>query len=58
MPLKPALRNLLKVIGNLLHYHINTNVVDALAAQHSDGLPSLDDQNICHAFHVRSMNPG
>jgi hypothetical protein len=42
MPLKPALRNLLKVIGVLLHYDVNTNVVDALAAQHSDGLPSVD----------------
>jgi hypothetical protein len=50
MPLEPALRNPLKVIGNLWYYDVNANVVDALAAQHSDGLPSLDDHNICHAF--------
>ena len=28
MAIRPALRNILKVVGDLSHYNVNTNVVD------------------------------
>ena len=42
MVIRPALRNVLETVGRLSHYDVNTNVVDASVAQHSDGLPSLE----------------
>ena len=42
MTIKPALRNLLKVVGDLSDYDVTTNVVDTLVVQHSGGLSSLD----------------
>jgi hypothetical protein len=42
MVIKPALRNILKVIADLSHYDVNTNVVDTSVAQHSDGLSSIE----------------
>ena len=42
MPLKPALRNVLEVVGTLSHNDVNTNVVDSSVAQHVNALPSLD----------------
>jgi hypothetical protein len=42
MAIKPKLRNILEVVGDLSRYDVNTNVVDASVAQHSDGLSSVD----------------
>jgi hypothetical protein len=42
MVINPALRNILKVIADLSHYDVNTNVVDTSVAQHSDGLSSIE----------------
>ena len=42
MAIKPALRNILEVVGRLAHYDINTNVVDTSVVQHSGDLSSLD----------------
>ena len=42
MPLKPALRKVLEVVGTLSHNDVNTNVVDSSVAQHFNALPSLE----------------
>jgi hypothetical protein len=42
MPLRQVLRNILEVIGNLSNYDVNTNVIDASVAQHTDSLPSFE----------------
>jgi hypothetical protein len=42
MTIRPALRNILKVVGDLSDYDVTTNVVDTLVVQHSDDLSSLD----------------
>jgi flagellar basal body rod protein FlgF len=42
MTIRPALRNILKVIGDLSNYDVTTNVVDTTVVQHSGGLSSLD----------------
>ena len=42
MIIKPELRNILEVIGDLSHHDVNTNVVDTSVAQHNDCLPSLE----------------
>lgn len=42
MTIRPALRNILKVIGDLSDYDVTTNVVDTSVVQHSSGLSSLD----------------
>jgi hypothetical protein len=42
MPLKPALRSVLEVVGTLSHNDINTNVIDSSVAQHVNALPSLE----------------
>ena len=42
MTIRPALRNILKVVGDLSHYDVTTNVVDTSVVQHSGGLSSLD----------------
>ena len=42
MVIKPELRNILEVIGDLSHHDVNTNVVDTSVAQHNDRLPSLE----------------
>jgi hypothetical protein len=42
MVIKPALRNLLKVIADLSHYDVNTNVVDTSVVEHGDGLSSIE----------------
>jgi len=42
MTIRPALRNILKVVGDLSNYDVTTNVVDTTVVQHSGGLSSLD----------------
>jgi hypothetical protein len=42
MAIRPALRNVLEVVGSLAHYDINTNVVDTSAVQHGDSHSSLE----------------
>ena len=42
MAIRPGLRNILKVVGDLSNYDVTTNVVDTSVVQHSDGLSSLD----------------
>lgn len=42
MVIKPALRNILKVIADLSHYDVNTNVVDTSVVEHGDGLSSIE----------------
>ena len=42
MTIRPALRNILKVVGDLWHHDVTTNVVDTSIVQHSGGLSSLD----------------
>ena len=42
MTIRPALRNILKVIGDLSNYDVTTNVVDTSVVQHSGDLSSLD----------------
>ena len=42
MTIRPALRNILKVVGDLSDYDITTNVVDTSVVQHSGDLSSLD----------------
>ena len=43
MTIRPAVRNILKVVGDLSHYDVTTNVVDtSVMSQHSGGLSSLD----------------
>jgi hypothetical protein len=41
MTIRPALRNILKVVSDLSDYDVTTNVVDTSVVQHSGGL-SLD----------------
>ena len=41
MAIRPGLRNILKVVGDLSNYDVTTNVVDTSVVQHSDGLSSL-----------------
>jgi small nuclear ribonucleoprotein (snRNP)-like protein len=42
MVIKPSLRNILKVIADLSHYDVNTNVVDTSVVEHGDGLSSIE----------------
>jgi hypothetical protein len=42
LAIRPGLRNILKVVGDLSNYDVTTNVVDTSVVQHSDGLSSLD----------------
>jgi hypothetical protein len=42
MTIRPALRNILKVVGDLSDYDVITNVVDTSVVQYSGGLSSLD----------------
>jgi hypothetical protein len=42
MAIRPALRNILKVVGDLSHYNVNTNVVDTEVIQRSGGLSSAE----------------
>jgi hypothetical protein len=42
MALRPALRNILEIIGNLAHHDVTTNVVDTSVVQYSGGLSSLE----------------
>ena len=42
MAIKPALRNVLEIVGRLAHYDINTNVVDTSVVQHCDSHSSLE----------------
>jgi hypothetical protein len=42
MAIRPALKNILQIVGDLSHYDVNTNVVDTSVAQHGNGLSSLD----------------
>jgi hypothetical protein len=42
MAIRPALRNILKVVGDLSKKDTNTNVVDTEVVQHSDGLSSAE----------------
>ena len=41
MEIRPALRNVLEIVGRLVHYDINTNVVDTSVVQHCDSPSSL-----------------
>ena len=42
MTIRPALRNILRVVGDLSDYDVTTNVVDTSVVQHSGGHSSLD----------------
>jgi small nuclear ribonucleoprotein (snRNP)-like protein len=42
MEIRPALRNVLEIVGRLAHYDINTNVVDTTVVQHSSSHSSLE----------------
>jgi hypothetical protein len=42
LAIRPALRNILKVVGDLSNYDVTTNVVDTSVVQRCDGLSSLD----------------
>jgi small nuclear ribonucleoprotein (snRNP)-like protein len=42
MAIRPALRNILEVVGSLAHYDVTTNVVDTTVVQHSDSHSSLE----------------
>ena len=42
MTIRPALTNILKVVGDLSNYDVTTNVVDTSVVQHSGGRSSLD----------------
>ena len=42
MEIRPALRNVLEIVGRLANYDINTNVVDTSAVQHSGSHSSLE----------------
>ena len=42
MEIRPALRNVLEIVGRLTHYDINTNVVDTSVVQHCDSHSSLE----------------
>jgi hypothetical protein len=42
MAIRPALRNILKVVGDLSKRDVNTNVVDTEVIQHSGGLYSAE----------------
>ena len=42
MVIRPALRNILKVVGDLSKKDVNTNVVDTEVVQHSDGISSAE----------------
>ena len=41
MTIRPALRNILRVVGDLSDYDVTTNVVDTSVVQHSGGHSSL-----------------
>jgi Mn-dependent DtxR family transcriptional regulator len=42
MAIRPALRNVLKVVGDLSKKDVTTNVVDTEVVQHSGGLSSAE----------------
>ena len=42
MTIRPALRDILKVVGDLSNNDVTTNVVDTSVVQHSGDLSSLD----------------
>jgi hypothetical protein len=42
MAIRPALRNILKAVGDLSQYNANTNVVDTEVIQRSGGLSSAE----------------
>ena len=42
MTIRPTLRKILKVVGDLSNYDVTTNVVDTSVVQHGDGLSSSD----------------
>ena len=42
MAIRPALRNILEIVGRLSHYDVHTNVVDTSLVQHSGGLSSAE----------------
>ena len=42
MVLRPALRNILEIVGRLSHYDVNTNVVDTEVVQDSGDLSSAE----------------
>jgi len=42
MAIRPALRNILEVVGSLAHYDVTTNVVDTTVVQHSSSHSSLE----------------
>jgi small nuclear ribonucleoprotein (snRNP)-like protein len=42
MAIRPALRNILELIGRLSHYDVNTNVVDTTLVQHSGSRSSAE----------------
>ena len=42
MAIRPALRYILKVVGDLSKKDVNTNVVDTEVIQHSDGISSAE----------------
>ena len=42
MEIRPALRNILEIVGNLAHYDVTTNVVDTTVVQHGDSHSSLE----------------
>ena len=42
MAIRPALRNILEIVGNLAHYDVTTNVVDTTVVQHGDSHSSLE----------------
>ena len=55
MAIKPALRNILEVVGRLVHYDINTNVVDTSVVQHGDSHFSLEIYDCLDELETRGL---
>jgi small nuclear ribonucleoprotein (snRNP)-like protein len=55
MAIKPALRNILEVVGRLAHYDINTNVVDTSVVQHGDSHSSLEIYDCLDELETRGL---
>jgi hypothetical protein len=46
MVIKPVLKNVLEIVGDLSHYDVNTNVLDTSVTQH-DNIRSSTQVNKC-----------
>ena len=55
MAIRPALRNILKVVGDLSKKDVNTNVVDTEVVQRSGGLSSAEVTDYLYELESRGL---